>query len=86
MQGWRVCESNIHFILQYWPFEVLSLRRKTFGVLTGDLPSAMEDAHAVELDLDETDEKDTNAFFAVYDGHGGASYQFFFVTVWHLKS
>ena len=46
----------------------------------------MEDAHAVELDLDETDEKDTNAFFAVYDGHGGASYQLFFSTVLQLRS
>jgi serine/threonine protein phosphatase PrpC len=32
--------------------------------------SAMEDAHAIVLDLDENAE-DTNAFFAVYDGHGG---------------
>ncbi|KAA1469982.1 PP2C-domain-containing protein [Dentipellis sp. KUC8613] len=33
--------------------------------------SAMEDAHATELRLDEGDE--TNTFFAVYDGHGGSS-------------
>ncbi|TCD66613.1 Protein phosphatase 2C 2 [Steccherinum ochraceum] len=33
----------------------------------------MEDAHAVELDLDETKGPDSNAFFAVYDGHGGAN-------------
>lgn len=31
----------------------------------------MEDAHAVVLDLDEGKE-DSNTFFAVYDGHGGA--------------
>jgi protein phosphatase 2C family protein 2/3 len=30
----------------------------------------MEDAHAIVLDLDEGKEKH-NAFFAVYDGHGG---------------
>ena len=30
---------------------------------------AMEDAHAVELSLD--DNSDPNTFFAVYDGHGG---------------
>lgn len=32
---------------------------------------AMEDAHAAILDLDE-EGGDTNAFFAVYDGHGGS--------------
>lgn len=33
----------------------------------------MEDAHAIELNLDEDDDddEDTNTFFAVYDGHGG---------------
>lgn len=32
----------------------------------------MEDAHAAVLNLDEgKSEEDTNAFFAVYDGHGG---------------
>ncbi len=30
----------------------------------------MEDAHAIVLDLDEG-QVDSNAFFAVYDGHGG---------------
>ena len=30
----------------------------------------MEDAHAVVLDLDGSGET-SNAFFAVYDGHGG---------------
>lgn len=30
----------------------------------------MEDAHTTVLDLDDTPEK-SNAFFAVYDGHGG---------------
>jgi serine/threonine protein phosphatase PrpC len=32
----------------------------------------MEDAHATILDLDEEGLPDKNAFFAVYDGHGGA--------------
>ena len=36
----------------------------------------MEDAHATVLFLDEGDEK-SNAFFAVYDGHGGACYILF---------
>ena len=32
----------------------------------------MEDAHAVSLNLDESQEDtDSNTFFAVYDGHGG---------------
>lgn len=30
----------------------------------------MEDAHTAVLDLDG-DKDDSNAFFAVYDGHGG---------------
>lgn len=30
----------------------------------------MEDAHTAELQLDE-DNRTRNAFFAVYDGHGG---------------
>lgn len=30
----------------------------------------MEDAHAIELDLEGREGK-SNAFFAVYDGHGG---------------
>ncbi|GLB38422.1 putative serine/threonine phosphatases, family 2C, catalytic domain [Lyophyllum shimeji] len=33
---------------------------------------SMEDAHATVLDLDEGKE-DSNAFFAVYDGHGGGT-------------
>lgn len=32
----------------------------------------MEDAHAIELKLD-ADKDNSNAFFAVYDGHGGSS-------------
>jgi serine/threonine protein phosphatase PrpC len=31
----------------------------------------MEDAHAIVLSLDEGQEN-SNTFFAVYDGHGGA--------------
>ena len=38
----------------------------------------MEDAHAIVLDLDEGKEE-TNAFFAVYDGHGGALPYFIFI-------
>ncbi|KAF8510844.1 phosphatase 2C-like domain-containing protein [Gautieria morchelliformis] len=34
---------------------------------------SMEDAHATILDLDEEGLPDKNAFFAVYDGHGGAT-------------
>jgi protein phosphatase PTC2/3 len=33
--------------------------------------TAMEDAHAVVLDLEAANDKQ-NCFFAVYDGHGGA--------------
>lgn len=33
----------------------------------------MEDAHATILDLDNEGSPDKNAFFAVYDGHGGAA-------------
>ena len=32
----------------------------------------MEDAHAIDLDLEAPNDK-RNCFFAVYDGHGGAS-------------
>lgn len=38
------------------------------------IPSAMEDAHAAVLDLDEG-KTDSNTFFAVYDGHGGMSHR-----------
>lgn len=34
------------------------------------LQIAMEDSHAIVLDLDD-DKQERNAFFAVYDGHGG---------------
>ena len=33
----------------------------------------MEDSHTTQLQLDD-DKKTRNAFFAVYDGHGGASF------------
>ena len=46
--------------------------------MTGDLTTfflicllAMEDAHAAATPLDEGADN-SNAFFAVYDGHGGA--------------
>lgn len=53
-----------------------SLRRAARPLLSipygfSHAPSAMEDAHAAVLNLDET--KDSNTFFAVYDGHGGRS-------------
>ena len=32
----------------------------------------MEDSHAIDLNLDgESDDTQSNTFFAVYDGHGG---------------
>jgi protein phosphatase PTC2/3 len=35
-------------------------------------PTGMEDAHAVSLNLDESQgDANPNTFFAVYDGHGG---------------
>jgi protein phosphatase PTC2/3 len=36
----------------------------------------MEDAHAVDLNLEAADDKN-NSFFAVYDGHGGAPLLFY---------
>jgi protein phosphatase 2C family protein 2/3 len=44
--------------------------------------SGMEDAHAAELSLDEGVEN-SNAFFAVYDGHGGTFKRF---SILHLIS
>lgn len=42
-------------------------------VVDGDVGDvAMEDAHTMALRLDE-DSEESNSFFAVYDGHGGAS-------------
>ena len=65
MQGWRVSES---FPPTYSPL---------FGVREGSEPpltylarqTDMEDAHTALLKLDEDS---GNAFFAVFDGHGGA--------------
>lgn len=34
----------------------------------------MEDAHATVMDLEEGENVASNAFFAVYDGHGGESH------------
>lgn len=41
----------------------------------------MEDAHAIVLELDEG-KPETNTFFAVYDGHGGAPLPFIFLFVY----
>jgi serine/threonine protein phosphatase PrpC len=39
----------------------------------------MEDAHTAVLNVDShPDAAEVNAFFAVYDGHGGASQNFCF--------
>lgn len=43
------------------------------ALLTITCFAAMEDAHAIELNL-ENPKSGTNTFFAVYDGHGGKSY------------
>jgi serine/threonine protein phosphatase PrpC len=43
----------------------------------------MEDAHAAVLFLDEGSEQ-SNAFFAVYDGHGGAYYTFLSISIFQI--
>lgn len=45
----------------------------------------MEDAHTAELQLDE-DNSTKNAFFAVYDGHGGTLFLVITCKLLHLKS
>ena len=45
----------------------------------------MEDAHAIVLSLDEGEEN-SNTFFAVYDGHGGAFRFFMWLTVVELTT
>jgi serine/threonine protein phosphatase PrpC len=61
MQGWRICEHR-----QYSPPRTVLPRR---SLRFGNRPYvAMEDAHATVLELDD---REKNAFFAVYDGHGG---------------
>ena len=38
--------------------------------------AAMEDAHTAKMKLDESkSDHDADAFFAVFDGHGGALYR-----------
>lgn len=57
MQGWRISA----FLLP-----------RPFVNFDKSLSLAMEDAHAIVLDLDDSGETG-NTFFAVYDGHGGMS-------------
>jgi serine/threonine protein phosphatase PrpC len=57
MQGWRISEC-------------LSVAAGHWKSNKSSCVSAMEDAHAVVLNLNE-DSDESNAFFAVYDGHGG---------------
>lgn len=58
MQGWRISTSSLFlYTISYTNLFISGL--------------AMEDAHAAVLDLDG--EPNSNAFFAVYDGHGGMS-------------
>ncbi|KAI0252000.1 phosphatase 2C-like domain-containing protein [Lactifluus subvellereus] len=79
MQGWRLSEfqtlppfSRNHASL------LISRKFYLFASLLDSLiplfPTGMEDAHAVSLNLDESEEDaNSNTFFAVYDGHGGSS-------------
>ncbi|KAG6830131.1 hypothetical protein H0H87_009029 [Tephrocybe sp. NHM501043] len=69
MQGWRICavslplNSNTELSDHYY-------ESAFFWLLA--VATAVEDAHAIVLDLDEGKE-DSNKFFAVYDGHGGGT-------------
>ena len=67
---YRRCKDgeSVSVLHAFWDRLCLSLRRRLFPDYT---LQAMEDAHAVVLDLDGPRE-DSNTFFAVYDGHGGA--------------
>ena len=67
--------------MQGWRLCESTHERRVQGSLS--IPLAMEDAHAAVLDLDGPGEG-SNAFFAVYDGHGGVF--FFGSTVFVLKS
>ena len=61
MQGWRICEHR--------PIFTASIRIAQRSSRFVNRPYlAMEDAHATVLELDD---REKNAFFAVYDGHGG---------------
>lgn len=65
MQGWRICKSFSHPCSPRI-FTHASLYRIIFASIT-----AMEDAHATILNLDEKTGDEKASFFAVYDGHGG---------------
>jgi protein phosphatase PTC2/3 len=58
MQGWRTSQCHLSC-----PTSI-----QTHNINLS--PSAMEDAHSVVLDLNEKKD-DSNAFFAVFDGHSG---------------
>lgn len=51
---------------------LLARARGCWAVRADKRWSAMEDAHTIALAL-ENGSADVNSFFAVYDGHGGAS-------------
>jgi serine/threonine protein phosphatase PrpC len=54
------------------PHSISSLHDLSIYFAWYRFPIAMEDAHAHVLDLDQgKSETESNAFFAVYDGHGG---------------
>jgi len=72
MQGWRIGKGLSSYLShRRWDIS------RALWVTTSDLTalsiclSAMEDAHAVVLDLEAANDK-KNCFFAVYDGHSGA--------------
>lgn len=63
----------VHFVFVFWRNPFLKSSSHPFcDILISHLLAAMEDAHAISLNLDEhPDEAESNTFFAVYDGHGG---------------
>ena len=79
----RACSRHapfhlLHFFFVLWRNPPLQSSSHHFcDILISHLLAAMEDAHAVSLNLDEHQEDtDSNTFFAVYDGHGGTEILF----------